>query len=393
MYILICVILSLCVMREVRFSTPINKRHGFVDCSGSKIDVFYYVIWVLLTIILCIRYRQGTDYVEYEAQFEMIDANMSFLVNALYHGEIGWYMLMLFSKKLGLSFDLFIAIISLLMMLSMKRAVKKFSPYPLISLLLFFPTYYLTYCQSAIRQGFVLCLFLGFGLEWLFSKKTLRYFVLIAGLSLLHFSAGVLFVLPFVYRYRIRKDYFVFILLTSLVVVSRPLLSPFIVNEYDNTSPLGVLVRVILMLIVLFLYKYIKERRCCGSEQLKFNLDALYTLYVMGYGIAMLFSFYPLASQRLSMPLKAIEILLIPLEFYIIISSKNQAVFEQKLRKRILVPYHSLLVVIVLIVNVETYKNLNAYIDGYYREGINAFNYPIITVFNKSDVNTYKLNE
>ena len=103
MYILIITILSILAFIEI------NKR---AIQLGSKRNFkgFANFFWIILTVILSIRYAQGTDYVEYEAQYEFIDSNMSFFVNALYHGEIGWYMLLLLFNKAKISFDVFIIV-------------------------------------------------------------------------------------------------------------------------------------------------------------------------------------------------------------------------------------------------------------------------------------------
>ena len=99
-----------------------------------------------------------------------------------------------------------VAVIALFQMLCIYRAIMKYSPYKLFSLLLVYPTIYLTYFFSAIRQGIVIAFFLGFMLEWIFTDKWLKYVVSCLVLATFHSSALVL--LPLVFIKKINNKLF-----------------------------------------------------------------------------------------------------------------------------------------------------------------------------------------
>lgn len=385
MYTLIITILSILAFIEI------NKR---TIQLGSKRNFkgFPNFFWLILTVILSIRYAQGTDFVEYEAQYEFIDSNMSFFVNALYHGEIGWYILLLLFKKANISFDVFIIVISLVMMFSFKRAVTKYSPYPVLSMILFFPTYYLTYCQSAMRQGLVLCIFIGYGLPLLLNRRNIYYCMLIVGLMSIHTSAVALLLLPFVKSIKLKYEYIIVIILLISSFLSNILVVHVLhyVNDADGNKWMGIILRTLLLLLNVKLFKTI---RMFDDQNDNMQLmTTLYNIYCCGYALFILLSASPLLSQRFTMPMKAVELFLFPLEIYLL---KTQAglLLSKDLKLRLSLNKLKLfaLVFLILIANIETYKNISAYIDGYYREGVTPITYPIITIFNKEAVAVYKL--
>ena len=173
MYFIPLIVLTLFTIIEIQGK---DKRH-----------YFFYVAFLFLTIAICLRYGQGTDYFGYMNVFLKRD-----------HGEIGYTILQELFETLHLPFELMVAVIALFQMLCIYRAIMKYSPYKLFSLLLVYPTIYLTYFFSAIRQGIVIAFFLGFMLEWIFTDKWLKYVVSCLVLATFHSSALVLLPLVFI---------------------------------------------------------------------------------------------------------------------------------------------------------------------------------------------------
>ena len=84
------------------------------------------------------------------------------------------------------------------------------------------------------------------------------------------------------------------------------------------------------------------------------------------------------------MPLKAIEVVLIPLLFY---RNRNYLLNWKKTRVPQLVLY---MVALVLMMNFECYKNINSYIDQRdYREWVTPMNYPYVSVFDEERIWQY----
>lgn len=382
MYIILVILLSICSILELNLNLN-NETKGFK------------AYFLLLTIILAIRYGQGTDYYNYLIQFSRVDMNASLLVNELYHGEIGWYILLILSKRIGMSFDIFICFISVIMMCSIQRGIKKHSPYKITSLLLFYPTFYLTYCFSALRQGLIMTIFIGFGLDYLLEKKYFKYYCLIAVLILFHKSSFVLLFLPIALHfkdYKIEK-YLIFAVILGIVFgytgILNRVASLIGITSYleVSVSIMAILLRSILFFVIYKLHKInVQSRIKLSHEDLK--EDILYYIYMIGYSIFLCLAFAGTLSQRLTMPIKAIEIILLPILLYNVKKLKGTNKFTiikiGKLRMLFL------MLLIICMVNVETIKNIDSYIEqGNYYAWVNPVNYPYSNIFNKKYIMNY----
>lgn len=351
---------------------------------------FFYLIWSVLWVMLVLRYGQGTDYYAYYLQYEYIDSTGSFWINALGHGEIGWYILMLLGKKIGLNFFVFLGIVSSVMMLSLLRAIKRYSPYKMISLLLLYPTFYLTYCYSAIRQGLVLCLFLGWGIELLLKKNFFWYYLFVLLLALFHTSAIVLLVVPALINWR-KKKAFIFLGVILLIPIVAFYGQSYILSAtetYRNVevSVLAIIVRIIVFVVVRQLY--LMSKKVDSDVSSRELIDLAYHIYEIGFIIFLSLSWTSTLSQRLTMPLKSVEILLIPTLLYYN-SKKLKTYFCRK--KLQIVTFSFLLCVAIM--NVEYVKNIYSYINqGNYRSFVTPLNYPYCSVFNQQEIYNYITN-
>lgn len=385
MFAVLGIILSLFALLEVSNRIKYNSKA-------------YYFFAILLLVMLCFRYGQGTDYHAYELQYEYINRAGRLLVNTLYHGELGWYVLMFVSKRIGLSFSLFIGVLSLLMMLSTIKAINKYSPYKIFSLLLLYPTFYLTYFYSAVRQGLVLSLFLCFGLEWLLNKKYLRYCILMIILALFHSSAIVLLVLPIALHFRDRRPgkWVLFAFLFMIVVGYTGVLNG-IGNRMGRGSYFSVSISVMAIVLrsILFCIIYSLFKATDTDIDSKWELErTLYYIYVVGFLLYIMFAFSGVLSQRMTMPMKGIEVILIPMLVAKLYKcrSEGRLIGSRKFMFLRIGQSSVLLVVLIVILalDVEMIKNINSYlVQGNYYDWVNVFNYPYVSVFNKEDIFKY----
>ena len=100
-------------------------------------------------LILCIRYGQGSDYFSYHDLFEKFsDFNVALYNPNDEHGEIGFRLL---CAIFPFRYQWFIIAVSTFEMWMLHRFIKYYSKNPLLTLFLFYPTYYLTYYFSIIR--------------------------------------------------------------------------------------------------------------------------------------------------------------------------------------------------------------------------------------------------
>jgi len=342
-----------------------------------------------MAFLLCFRYGQGTDYTNYYTQFcEEISASDSYFDQTLTHSEWGWYVLMLTTKKLGLPFECLVAFVSVIMVISLYNALKM-SPYKMTSLLLFFPTYYMTYCFSALRQGLAVCIFLGFGLKLLLERKYWKYCLLTAGLGLIHSASFVLVVLPLVFKFKEKQlNWLVFAALLGAVVLSRiPLVQALSIlgtrAEYFEEAEFSIgaiMIRAIMFLIIWRLH----HLRAPRDTSLFREECGLYQLYYAGFILFLFFSPFGIISQRLTVPMKALEIILIPLTLY---RNRDLLLNKKKTRFSEMAMY---LIVIIMMMNVEGAKNVNAYIEQQGYHNVSVTSYPYISIFDEERIRQHR---
>jgi len=350
MYFIPFIVLTLFTIIEIQGK---DKRH-----------YFFYVAFLFLTIAICLRYGQGTDYFGYMNVFLKRD-----------HGEIGYTILQDVFGALGLPFELLAAVIALFQMLCIQRGIMKYSPYKLFSLLLMYPTIYLTYFFSAIRQGIVIAFFLGFMMEWLFEDKWLKY--VIACIILATFHSSALALLPLVIIKKI-DDKMLWGGLGAAALIG--ILLFFIPAEWLSfikigavqyhiqaieLSPLGLAERTVMFVMITYFYHKTRRNIQIISEE---QLRILYRIYFCGYILAVLFFPWQLLSSRMGAAMKAVELILIPIF----------ACEEKQIRKYIVL-FMTAYVLLMTTKNIQSYINQNNY------EGYNVITYPYYSIWNKEE--------
>lgn len=330
----------------------------------DKKHILFNVAFVLLTLMICLRYGQGTDYFGYLNVFLRHE-----------HGEIGYTLLQSLFSYFNLPFELMIAIISLFQMVCIYRAIMHQSPYKLFSLLLLYPTIYLTYFFSAIRQGIVIAFFLGFMIEWLMDNKWIKYILACLILALFHSSALVL--LPLIIVKKLRKQWLFAGLICAAAFGVFVLFAPaewfsFIkigAVQYHikqiELSPLGIAERTVMLGIITILYR---RRMKDVQEKDQEKITLLYKIYFVSYIIAIAFFPWQLLSSRLGAAMKAVEIILIPMFAHKDVSLKK-----------------CIVAVMILYTFVMTSKNIYSYINQNNYEGYNIITYPYYSLWDKEE--------
>ena len=254
---------------------------------NKRIIQWYSILIAVLLLMLCFRFGQGTDYFAYSLQFKTTNISLSAreIIKLVVHGEPGWRLLMWMAKKIGLSFELFLVAVSLVMMMGLRRVINIYSPYKSASLLLFYSTYYLTYYNSALRQGLVLALFLAYGIQFLLEEKYKRYCIFILLLTFLHGSAGILFILPILQVLEKRKlEKIVYIPLLVIMVIGYSGAGNVLVRFVPSASGyLGRNIRLmaILLRVIIFMVSYLLHKRI---EHMGDEIECrLFKLYKYGF--------------------------------------------------------------------------------------------------------------
>jgi len=328
-------------------------------CSNKKL--IFYSNFGIMTLALCFRYGQGTDYFGYMLNYYLIDN----------HSEIGYKLLTGFLNSRNIPFELFIFCISIFTMICTFRAISLYSPGRMLSLLVLYPTIYLTYYFSGLRQGVVIAFFLGFMIKWVYEGKFIHYITACLILAGIHSAALILIPLVLLKRVSIRQLYLGILLSVMLggimLIAPQEILNFVNIGAFQvymkgiNISFMGLLERIVMFILVSVLVQGIPE----DSVHYDFIIF-LYKIYLFGLIIVFIFVTKSLISSRLSAFMKSVEVLLIPL--LVQVNRKWKQVIPA---------------VMCFYALVMTTKNLESYVSQGKYEGYNAFTYPYISIFNK----------
>ncbi|NAW51359.1 hypothetical protein GNY06_08180 [Elizabethkingia argentiflava] len=164
--------------------------------------VGYYFLLILFICFAGIRYRVGGDtlaYIKYFDEMPTVDelASIDYL-NSEYNPL--WYVLNAIIKFIYNDFIFFQIVHAVIINTSIFYFFKKYSPNNKFTLVFFyFLFYYLYFNTEILRESLALSAFV-LGYKYLLKKKWKQYYVLCIFCFLIHTSAIILFVLPFLQR-------------------------------------------------------------------------------------------------------------------------------------------------------------------------------------------------
>ncbi len=161
----------------------------------------YWGCWVVMTVCLCFRFGQGTDYVTYHAIYKSIPAvvNLSKGYICGFYPEIGWRMLSAVFKYFHAPFQVFVMVLGLTEMFLLHWYLKKYIPERTMGLFMLYPVLFLTYMVSGLRQGLAVCVFLGILVPFYMGKKWICYVLGVIVASSFHRVGFGWLILPFIY--------------------------------------------------------------------------------------------------------------------------------------------------------------------------------------------------
>lgn len=164
-------------------------------------EKIYLICWTASAACLCLRFGQGVDYVTYHAIYETIPTVLDLSKGYVFgfYPEAGWRILTVLFKSVHAPFWVFTAALGLADMLLLHRFLKKYVPMKTWGLFLSYPVLFITYMVSGLRQGFVICLFLGVLVPFYLEKKWVPYVLGVLVVSSFHKVGYAWLVLPAAY--------------------------------------------------------------------------------------------------------------------------------------------------------------------------------------------------
>lgn len=355
-------------------------------CSLASLEprlrrLLYWMCFFGLTAMLALRYGQGTDWFAYNYLYSLAPNTIDFGANyysADVHAEWGWKLINNVLKSSGASFTVLTVSLSLIEMVCLHRSIRLFGKKTPLTLLISYPTIYLTYFFSALRQGVVLAVFLGIMLPLYKERKPL--YVLVALLLCQIHAVSIILLLPLLFDRVSDKSLGVFLAASFIIGTTSFLWLESFVRliglsySFVHPSPLAFLYRMSMSLVVFFLYQA-KRTRAVSGEDGDRDVRLLLRFYVLGLVIYLAFLSNSLMASRLAIMFMAVEIALIP------------KLMPDSLSPQVVV----LSLLVVAMTATMTTKNIDSYISqGGYYPFVHIETYPYVTIFNQSDIYFYR---
>lgn len=333
--------------------------------SNIKLFRFFFFIF---SFFLIFRYGQGTDYFNYELNFDYIDED-----NYLIYKDIGFSFFVLILKQYGISYIVFNMIFSLILSITYYYLIKNNCKYPIFGLLVLYCLFYIPMISSAIRQSLTVGIFGAFMMPKLRNGNADKsYYILGVLCCFFHIASIVTLLMPILRKFDVYKHTFTILILCFLFSISlgNIINSIFAVyergsgylDEAESTSVVAFISRFLMLLPILFVRKH---------YLVKYKIDFQYSiLYFLIYIATWNISFI---SGRLLYYLRL---------FYI--PSWEHAFEANKINKKVLIFFILMLLSIMYFKEIDTAILQGGYVN------CNVVSYPFISVFNMSDLALYR---
>ncbi|OXB05325.1 hypothetical protein B0A81_15355 [Flavobacterium plurextorum] len=259
-----------------------------VDLNVKKKNLLYGILFLILVIQVGLRWETGTDWIVYRDNFENTTSIQMVLLGVLDGFEIGYGLFVYLIRDFTDNYAVFLFVHAVIYYLLILKANKQLSPYPIISLLIFYAGTMGVLGSNRQLMALAICLF---SLQYVFiNKKPFYFFLLVAFASLFHTTAIIFVVYYFLDRDF--KKYQIILVLGLSFIIGKTALPSLMFSSfgsmlggtaamkaeiYSNTdkipdaslSLIGLIRRIIYF--ALFLYNYDKLTRKIKSYRLLFN--------------------------------------------------------------------------------------------------------------------------
>ena len=323
--------------------------------NNKYLDKYTSSLYIIITLMLCLRFGQGTDYFTYRTMFYVP-----------WHGE-PLYLFLCYIFSRFTDFSIFIAVISLAEMIMLWGFIRKRSPNRAVSVMLLMTVIYVTYLCNLVRQGLALSIFLRFGIDLIERREWKKYMILCTLTAMIHTVSVVYFLVPVVMKLKARGIAWS---IPLCAIISTMVLRRFGsgIIPYFGSHPTRYVAAAERMMSFIIIYMVYNNMRHKTVD------NWIIKLYCLGTALYFLFLPFSLVASRVAICFKALEIVIVP-----------SLIMERSRYRKILMYYFFALSVVMFV------HNLGAEIDnGGYRKGINAVNFPYVSVFNANDIYNYR---
>lgn len=344
-------------------------------------DLSAKVFIIIMMAMTGFRYGVGTDYFTYAWYYNNNPINLIDTITYTSHMDIGYRILMSIFKSTGIPFEIFAGIIGVIILVTFNKLVRNNSKMILLSLLMFYGSYYHIYVHSAIRQGIALIIFFLAFYRYYKKGHSLKYITCIIIGALFHKSILITLIIPLIPLkvLKLLNNKFVVIgmificIVLGLIGIDGLLVKIISITGIslnygrDSINILAILLRIINISIILFLFY---QRRSSISDWERKQI----AIYIIGMSIYFLICRIPMLS-RLIEYFGILEIIIVPNLVYISKIEFNKFCYK---------------FAILFLMGIILFKDLAAAVNegSYYNK--NALTYPYTSIFNKDEIFTYR---
>ena len=341
-----------------------------IEISNKRINrTYFFISYILLTILIVFRQGQGTDYYNYQYIYESVAQTSSLAgLSLIYHCEPGYLFVNYIATRLGVSYLLFAAIFALITMFVYYPFFYKWCKCSMIPLFSFYALFFLIYPFSVIREGLVLGIFVSYLLPLMEKRKYVIYILITILSATFHMSALICLLFPFVYRLRIPNIYLFCIFIVSCILILLNFdISKFLpqFSSYEGRSDnffFAAIARVVFLMPIFM----VPDRVYRGSPNLLHMRNVLFT----GFLIYTMFSGNDITSSRLGVYCRMLE--------YIFLTALMYSNSLIKLPRQLLICYITIAIFFFG-------KNINDFINQGEYKNCNIFTYPYLSLFDSPD--------
>ncbi|WP_281511418.1 EpsG family protein [Alistipes finegoldii] len=198
----------LLIMVLVEFSIPrkhLKYRQGIAGLSA-----------LIFVLFIGLRWETGTDWEPYKDLFDAIELDWTFLLN-VYHFDIGYVLINALVRFFTESYTIFLLFDAALAIIPLFFLLRRVSPYPNVSLMMFYVNYMIAQFMGSNRRMIAIVLILWFIYYVAVGKKGKSVFAL-TGAFLFHRSSIANLLIYLVPRKLISAKKVFFLLLVSMIV-------------------------------------------------------------------------------------------------------------------------------------------------------------------------------
>ena len=334
-----------------------------------------------MTLMAIFRFGQLGDYFTYYYLYQ----------NPIASRDLIFILYAYLFKIFGLGYQFFLTVTELIIFALAFPFFYRTCKGSLISLFLFYTYTFMVCPMSALRQAICLSLLL-YSYSLLVEKKKIKFFIIVGIGSFIHLSFFTAFLIGWLYDKKIyNKPVFLFVIFfASFIMLSGIDLTASIRGLFDNRSVQGDasssfdnLFQLGLRLILVFPLLLFKP---------PYGTDGYYSkaICVIGFVLYCVLSSNILVAGRIEYFFRTFLCLFVA-DLSLRLKPQMADLDNTNSYRGIYISMRRIVLSLFVFVHVALFfKNIDGFISqGNYREGITVLNFPYISIFEKSDIDTY----